>query len=130
MDLSPLRLSPRHVLLTVSVLSALAFVALLVTPEKTHAQQQQKAPPAAANVGVANPLPVYTVNEPPALLPEGFEPNTSWKFTTWTIPSSLTFTATVVRTQGGWAYLTVKSDAPAVSRWYYIPEMPGAWEPQ
>jgi hypothetical protein len=111
-----------------SVIAALALVALLVKPEKTHAQQ--KAPPAAANVGVANPLPVYMVNEPPGLLPEGFEPNTSWKFTTWTIPSSLTFTATVVKTQGGWAYLTVKSDSPAVSRWYYIPEMPGAWEPQ
>ena len=128
MDLFPRTISPRHVLLTVSVVSALALVALLVKPEKTHAQQ--KAPPAAANVGVANPLPVYMVNEPPGLLPEGFEPNTSWKFTTWTIPSSLTFTATVQKTQGGWAYLTIKNDQPAATRWYYIPMMPGAWEPQ
>jgi hypothetical protein len=128
MHFSPRNLSPRHVLLTVSVISALALVALLVRPEKTHAQQ--KAPPAAANVGVTSPLAVYMTNEPPGLLPEGFEPGTSWKFTTWTIPSSLTFTATVQKTQGGWAYLTVKSDAPATSRWYFIPEMPGAWEPQ
>jgi hypothetical protein len=128
MSLSPLKLSPRHVLLTVSVVSALALVVLLVTPEKTHAQQ--KAPPAAATVGVANPLPVYMVNEPPGLLPDGFESGTSWKFTTWTIPSSLTFTATVQKTQGGWAYLTIKNDQPASTRWYYIPMMPGAWEPQ
>jgi hypothetical protein len=128
MHLFPRTLSPRHVLLTVSVVSALALAALLVTPEKTHAQQ--KAPPAAASVGVANPLPVYMVNEPPGLLPEGFDPGTSWKFTTWTVPSSLTFTATVQRTQGGWAYLTVKNDTPASTRWYYIPQMPGAWEPQ
>jgi hypothetical protein len=127
MHLSPHKLSPLHVLLTVSVISAVALVALLVRPEKTHAQQ--KAPPAAANVGVANPLPVYMVNEPPGVLPEGFEPGTSWKFSTWTIPSSLTFTATVQKTQGGWAYLTMK-DTPASTRWYYIPMMPGAWEPQ
>jgi hypothetical protein len=128
MHLSPETLSPRHVLLTVSVISALALVALLVKPEKTHAQQ--KAPPAAASVGVTNPLPVYMVNEPPGLLPDGFEPGTSWKFSTWTVPSSLTFTATVEKTQGGWAYLTVKTDTPAATRWYFIPQMPGAWEPQ
>lgn len=128
MHFSPVTLSPRHVLLTVSVISAVALGAVLITPGKIHAQQ--KAPPAAASVGVANPLPVYMVNEPPGVLPDGFEPGTSWKFTTWTVPSSLTFTATVQKTEGGWAYLTVKNDQPASTRWYYIPMMPGAWEPQ
>jgi hypothetical protein len=123
-----MHLPPHKVLLTASVISALALVAMVVTPGKTHAQQ--KAPPASASVGIANPLPVYMVNEPPGVLPDGFEPGTSWKFSTWTVPSSLTFTATVQRTQGGWAFLTVKTDTPATSRWYYIPQMPGAWEPQ
>jgi len=123
-----MHLRTRHVLLTVSLISALALAALLIAPEKTHAQQ--KAPPATANVGVTSPLAVYMVNEPPGLLPEGFEPGTSWKFSTWTTPSSLTFTATVQKTEGGWAYLLVKSDTPAAARWYYIPQMPGAWEPQ
>jgi hypothetical protein len=123
-----MHLPPHKVLLTVSVISALALVAMLVTPEKTHAQQ--KAPPASANVGIANPLPVYMVNEPPGVLPEGFEPGSSWKFSTWTTPSSLTFVATVQKTQGGWAYLAVKSDTPVPARWYYIPQMPGAWELQ
>jgi hypothetical protein len=118
----------RNALVVISVVSALSLVGLLIRPEKTHAQQ--KTPPVAANVGMATPLPVYEVNEPPALLPEGFVPGSSWKFTTWTIPSTLTFTATVERTEGGWAYLTVKTDTPASTRWYFIPQMPGAWEPQ
>jgi hypothetical protein len=128
MRLIPQKLSSRHVLLMVSVVSALSLAALLVGPEKIHAQQ--KAPPAAATVGVSNPLPVYMVNDLPDLLPDGFAPGTSWKFTTWTIPSTLTFTATVQQISGGWAYLKVNSDTASTSRWYFIPQMPGAWEPQ
>ena len=78
---------------------------------------------------MGSPLPVYVVNDPPPALPEGFVAGTSWKFSTWTLPSSLTFTATVQKTEGGWAYLTVNAD-PTATRWYYIPQMPGAWEPQ
>ena len=83
-----------------------------------------------AGHGVRGPSSIRGIAETgcPAL-PEGFVPGTSWKFTTWTLPSSLTFTATVQKTDGGWAYLTVNAD-PTSSRWYYIPQMPGAWEPQ
>lgn len=81
-----------------------------------------------AQVGPGSPLPVYVVNDVPPVLPAGFTAGTSWKFTTWTIPSTLTFTATVEKTQGGWAFLTLATDGS--SRWYYIPYMPGAWEPQ
>lgn len=79
---------------------------------------------------MGTPLPVYVVNEPPPVLPDGFVPGSAWKFTTWTVPSTLTFTATVQKTQGGWAYLTINTDTPASSKWYYVPYMPGAWEPQ
>lgn len=108
--------------------SVAVLLTLLLNPAKTHAQQ--KGPAATAEVGVGSPLPVYVVNEPVARLPTGFAPGTSWKFTTWTIPSTLSFTATVQRVDGGWAYLTINTESPAATRWYYIPMMPGAWEPQ
>lgn len=104
------------------------LITLLLNPAKTRAQQ--KAGTAVAEVGASSPLPVYVVNEPVARLPMGFVPGSSWKFTTWTIPSTLTFTATVQRVDGGWAYLTINTETPAATRWYYIPQMPGAWEPQ
>jgi hypothetical protein len=110
------------------IASAACLVAFIVNPGKTRAQQ--KGPPAAAEVGIGTPLPVYVVNEPIPQVPAGFVPGSSWKFTTWTIPSTLTFTATVQRVEGGWAYLMVSSETPAATRWYYIPQMPGAWEPQ
>ncbi len=110
------------------IASAAVLITLLLNPARTRAQT--KAAPATAEVNVGAPLPVYVVNEPVARVPAGFAPGTSWKFTTWTIPSTLTFTATVQRIEGGWAYLTVNTDTPATSRWYYIPQMPGAWEPQ
>ena len=81
--------------------------------------------PAVAQVGAGNPLPVYVVNDLQPALPVGFIPGSSWKFTTWTQPSTLTFTATVQKTEGGWAFLALNGDA-ATSRWYYIPQMPGA----
>ena len=55
-------------------------------------------------------FPFTFSNDPPQLLPDGFVPGTQWKFTTWTIPSTLTFTATVDKVAGGWAYLTVQTE--------------------
>ena len=124
MRLTIQKLSGQQVLL---IVFAILLVALLLKPAKMRAQP--KAPPAMAEVGVGSPLPVYVVNDPPAMLPEGFVAGTSWKFTTWTVPSTVTFTATVQKTEGGWASLTLGADT-TTTRWYYIPQMPGAWEPQ
>jgi hypothetical protein len=118
------KLSGQQVLL---IVFAVLLIALLLKPEKMRAQP--KTVPAVAEVGVGSPLPVYVVNDPPPALPDGFVPGTAWKFTTWTVPSTITFTATVQKTEGGWAYLSLSTDAGS-SRWYYIPQMPGAWEPQ
>ena len=118
------KLSGQQVLL---IVFAALLIALLLKPEKIRAQP--KAAPATAEVGVGSPLPVYVVNELPPTLPDGFVPGSSWKFTTWTLPSTLTFTATVQKTEGGWAYLTLSTDTGS-PKWYYIPQMPGAWEPQ
>ena len=108
---------------------AALFIGVLIRPGKIHAQRN--SPPASlAQVGVSAPLPVYVVNDPPSLLPEGFVPGSSWKFTTWTVPSTLTFTATVQKTEGGWAELTLSTDPPTTSKWYFIPQMPGVWETQ
>jgi len=110
------------------ILLAVVLICVLLQPWKMHAQRN---PPAAvAQVGPGSPLPVYVVNDLPPRLPDGFVPGSSWKFTTWTIPSTLTFTATVKQVEGGWALLTLSTDPPATSRWYYIPQMPGAWEIQ
>src|SRR5580658_4655421 len=111
------------------MLLAVLLLSVLLRPGKIQAQRN--APPTAvAQVGVGSPLPVYVVNDPPSLLPEGFVPGSSWKFTTWTLPSTLSFTATVQKTEGGWAALTLNTDPPTTSKWYFIPQMPGVWEPQ
>jgi len=108
-----------------------ALAALLVfafmKPRDLQAQRNQ---PAVAQVGPGSPLPVYVVNDPKPALPENFTPGTSWKFTTWTIPSTLTFTATVQKVSGPWALLKVTSNAQSTSSWYYVPQMPGTWEQQ
>jgi hypothetical protein len=115
--------------LPVILIVATLLFALLLRPGKIQAQRNS-IPASVAQVGAASPLPVYVVNDPPAMLPEGFVPGSSWKFTTWTLPSTLTFTATVQKTEGGWAALTLSTDPPTTSKWYFIPQMPGAWEPQ
>jgi hypothetical protein len=69
-------------------------------------------------------------NEPPSVVPDSFVPGSTWKFTTWTIPSTLTFTATVKQVSGGWAELNVSTDPATTGKWYYIPYMPGVWEKQ
>src|ERR1035438_3590528 len=107
------KLSGQQVLL---IVFAVFLIALLLKPEKMRAQP--KAAPAVAEVGVGSPLPVYVVNDPPPALPEGFVAGTTWKFTTWTVPSTVTFTATVQKTEGGWASLTLGADT--TTRWYYI----------
>ncbi len=89
---------------------------------------QRTATPAVAQVGPGSPLPVFVVNDPPPALPEGFIPGSSWRFTTWTIPSTLTFTATVQKTEGGWALLKLTTDP--IAHWYSVPQMPGAWDQQ
>jgi hypothetical protein len=85
-----------------------------------------------AQIGTNSPLPVYVTNPPgEATLPEGFVPRSRWKFTTWTSPSVLTWTAEVNRTSGPWASLTITNDdGTTATRWYYIPAMPGSWERQ
>jgi len=110
------------------VAGLLVLAAALAGPQVIRAQRS--GPPPVAQVGPGSPLPVYVVNEPSPALPDGFVPGTTWKFTTWTVPSTLTFSARVERTSGGWAFLTLQSEAPAKTRWYYVPQMPGAWEQQ
>jgi hypothetical protein len=104
---------------------SLLLISVLVGTGKIRAQRQS-APP-VAQVGPGSPLPVYVINDSPAL-PEGFVAGSSWRFTTWTTPSTLTFMATVQKTEGGWALLKVASDAKP--HWYFIPQMPGAWDRQ
>jgi len=111
------------------LLLAVLLLSVLLRPGKIHAQRNP-TPAVVAQVGPGSPLPVYVVNDLPPTLPDGFIPGSSWKFTTWTVPSTLTFTATVKQTEGGWALLTLNTDPPATARWYFIPQMPGAWEIQ
>jgi len=79
-----------------------------------------------AAVGVATPLPVYVMNEPP--MPDDFVPGSTWQFTTWSTPNALTWSAHVERVSGGWALLTVNGPNRTTAGWYYIPQMPGWWE--
>jgi hypothetical protein len=109
------------------VLVALLAAGFLVRPGSVRAQKN--APP-VAQVGAGSPLPVYVVNEAVPSLPDGFVPGTSWKFASWTVPSSLTFTVSVQKTEGGWALLTLATDPQSAPKWYYVPQMPGAWEQQ
>lgn len=122
------KLSARQCIVMLTALG-IVLTAMLLRPVAIRAQRN--APPASlAQVGVNAPLPVYVTNEPPLRVPDGFVPGSSWKFTTWTIPSTLTFTATVKQVEGGWASLTLSTDPPTTEKWYYIPYMPGAWEKQ
>jgi hypothetical protein len=119
------KLSTQSVLL---ILLAALVIALLLKPVKVQAQRNPPMP--VAQVSAGSPLPVYVVNDQRPSLPEGFVAGSSWKFTTWTTPSTLTFTATVQKTDGGWALLALNNSADAKPNWYYVPHMPGAWEPQ
>lgn len=105
------------------------MLALLLITVLLRTGNAQRTPSAVAQVGPGSPLPVYVTNEMQPM-PDGFEPGTQWKFTTWTIPSTLAFTATVQKLQGGWALLTLSTDTTNTPKWYYVPMMPGAWERQ
>jgi hypothetical protein len=112
-----------------TLIATLLICLLFYRTETTRAQSAQ--PPTIAQVGPGSPLPVYVVNQEPQPLPEGFVPGSSWKFTTWTTPSTISWTATVEKISGGWARLQVHSDSGQTGNgWYYIPQMPGGWEKQ
>ncbi len=101
---------------------AVMIIALASRVTRTEAQSPTQ-------IGPASPLPVFVTNTPP--LPEGFVQGSRWRFTTWTTPSVLTWSATVNKTSGPWANLTVRyEDGATSSRWYYIPAMPGSWDQQ
>ena len=119
------KLSTQRILL---IALAALLIGLFLKPARIQAQRNPPMP--VAQVGAGSPLPVYVVNDQRPLLPEGFVAGSSWKFTTWTTPSTLTFTATVQTTDGGWALLALNNGADAKPNWYYVPYMPGAWEPQ
>jgi hypothetical protein len=106
---------------------ALVLTASCITAWIQHVQAQ-----APAQIGTNAPLPVYVTNPiVPVALPEGFVQGSQWRFTTWTVPSVITWTATVNKTSGGWANLTiVAEDRSTHTRWYYLPGMPGSWERQ
>ncbi len=112
--------------LTTGQKCALSIAFLLLIAAVVGQRGQAQSP---VQVGIASPLPVYVTNAP--ALPDGFAPGTRWKFSTWTMPSVLSWTATVNRTSGAWAHLTVRGeDGSSASRWYYLPAMEGSWEPQ
>jgi hypothetical protein len=111
------------------VAAAVVFIGVLLRPATMRAQRNS-VPASVAQVGASAPLPVYVTNDPPPAVPDGFVAGSTWKFTTWTIPSTLTFTATVKEVQGGWAELNVSTDPPTTAKWYYLPIMPGVWEQQ
>jgi hypothetical protein len=116
------RLSTR----TLGLVLLTVLAALFVSPGKVHAQRDSL--PAVAQVGAGTPLPVFVINDLAPGLPAGFVSGTSWRFTTWTVPSNLSFIVTVQKTVGGWAFLKTTTDSK--SRWYYVPQMPGSWEQQ
>jgi len=111
--------------LAVAIVLVLAASCLSMWIHRVEAQSP-------AQIGVSAPLPVYVTNQvanPP--LPEGFVQGSQWRFTTWTVPSVITWTATVNRTSGAWVNLTiVAEDRSTHTRWYYLPGMPGSWERQ
>ena len=116
--------------LTKIALITLAAVMAVVLLRPGKIQAQRPPAPALAQVGPGSPLPVYVVNDQPPALPDGFVPGSSWKFTSWTTPSTISFVATVQKTEGSWAALALSTDPQTSAKWYYIPQMPGAWELQ
>jgi hypothetical protein len=92
------------------------------------AQRYSSAPQQVAQIGSGSPLPVYVVNE--LAMPDDFVPGSTWKFTTWTVPNSMTWVARVEKVSGSWAYLTVQDSELTSSGWYFIPQMPGRWQKQ
>ncbi|MGA2181872.1 MAG: hypothetical protein ABSH47_02475 [Bryobacteraceae bacterium] len=102
-----------------------ALVAILAV---YGAQRNAPFPQQVAQVGPGYPFPVYVVNEPS--IPDEFVPGSTWRFTTWTVPNSMTWSARVEKVSGSWAYLTVQENEQSTSGWYYLPQMPGRWQKQ
>jgi hypothetical protein len=115
--------NPRPKLL---LLIAFALVAILAAYGAQRGYSP--APQSAAQIGPGSPLPVYVVNEPS--MPDDFVPGSTWRFTTWTVPNSMTWTARVEKVSGSWAYLTVQASDQTTAGWYYLPQMPGCWQKQ
>jgi hypothetical protein len=92
-------------------------------------QVQAQAP---VQIGANSPLPVFVTNPlSDRFLPEGFVQGSRWRFTTWTVPSVITWVGTVNRTSGAWANLTITAEGrPGTTIWVYVPNMPGSWERQ
>src|SRR3954470_7394966 len=104
--------------LRVGVALTLTTIAVAVWVHHVEAQSP-------AQIGTNAPLPVFITNPREVLtLPEGFVQGTRWRFMTWTMPSVLTWTATVNKTSGPWANLTITDDRATTTRWYYVPAMP------
>jgi hypothetical protein len=105
-------------------------VALVVVAIGAGAWVRQVEAQAAAQIGTNSPLPVLVTNPVSTVsLPEGFVQGSQWRFTTWTLPSVITWTADVNKVSGAWANLTITTDSGKSTRWYYLPAMPGSWEP-
>ena len=101
----------------------LVAICIATWVNRVHAQSH-------AQIGTSSPLPVYVTNTAERL-PDGFAAGSRWRFTTWTVPTALTWIATVNRTSGGWANMTITGDdRVTTTRWYYVPAMPGSWERQ
>ena len=106
-----------------TVLAGCALLAILAV----YGAQRGNSPNSqqVAQVGPGYPLPVYVVNE--VAMPDDFVVGSTWRFSTWTVPNSMTWVARVDKVAGGWAYLNLQEDAQSASGWYYIPQMPGRW---
>ena len=115
---------PFGISLRVFIALAVAVIAVTMWVHRVSAQSH-------AQIGTNSPLPVFVVNEGTLMLPEGFGSGTRWRFTTWTMPSVLSWVVTVNKTSGPWANLTVTTeDCVTTTRWYYVPGMQGSWERQ
>lgn len=111
-----------------AVLLASLITVVLVTALRPVAAQNNINP---ATVGVASPLPVFVTNpQGQPVLPTGFQPGTRWHFTTWTSPSQIDWDGDIERVSGPWAYIRVNINGNATARWYYVPAMPGSWDPR
>lgn len=114
--------------LRVSIPLVVLAIAIAFQFGRVQAQTPERTP---AQISVGAPLPVFVTNSPGIqFLPEGFVPGSRWRFTTYSAPSVLTWVATVNKTSGPWANLTITEQQGSRTQWYYIAAMPGSWEQQ
>jgi hypothetical protein len=118
-------LSSSSIRIGVTIALVMAVTCVTAWVQHVHAQSP-------AQIGASSPLPVFVTNPSEVtLLPDGFVPGSRWRFTTWTTPNAFTWVATVNKTSGAWANLTVTAeDSSRHTYWYYIPGLPGSWERQ